>query len=476
MKLILKLVAALVVLILIVAIAIPMFISADYLKAQLQQQVKASTGRDLTIKGKVSIKALPNIAIVVEDVTFGNPAGFSTPYLVKIGKLDVGAALMPMLHKELRVTGITLDKADLYLEENGAGAKNWDFAKKATAADTSAPTPAEKSSGASPLVIDAITIKNSAVHYRKGAMKLDTTDIDTHIAIDPSKTKITLNHASLYEGSAKADVVLSTKPMNPSKAMSLVATFDGIQIEPMVTALTGASKMKGTTSLKLNVTGGGEGDAMMRSLNGTGDITIKDGAIKGIDIAGFLRNVKSGFTLGNSPSQSTDFTELTATTKISNGIVMNDDLAMKSPVLRLSGKGEVNLPAKTINYRAVPAIVGTIEGQGGKDAKGLNIPLNITGPWSAIQVQPDLAGMLQEGLKDPEALKQNLKDIKGSLKDYNSPKDIGKALFGGKPVEQPAATPAPSSEAAPATSAPAVPAEQKKPKLGDLLGGFGKKQ
>jgi AsmA protein len=134
--------------------------------------------------------------------------------------------------------------------------------------------------------------------------------------------------------------------------------------------------------------------------------------------------------------------------------VTNNDLSMKSPVLRVAGKGTVSLPPKTVNYRLEPTIVGSLKGQGDtKDARtGLTIPLVIAGPWANPSITPDVVGMLQDGLKNPEALKQNLKDITGQLKDFNSPKDIGKALLGAPPKATPAdgaaaATPSTKSDA-----------------------------
>jgi uncharacterized protein involved in outer membrane biogenesis len=433
----------------------------------LQSKVKEATGRELLIKGKVSLSVLPSIAINVADVTFGNPAGFSSPYFVHIDKLAVGAALKPLLNKQLRVTGITLDGATLNLEETASGATNWNFvSKKKEAVPTKTDAADKKSAGASPLIIDAINLRNAAVSYRKAGakpMKLDATNIATDIRIDGDRVNIALGNASLYGGTAKGNVRLDGK----TSGVVLDLNLGGVQIEPLMVALTGASKLKGAATLALNVTGSGTSElALMNSLNGAGSIKINDGAIKGINIASFLRDAKRGFVMGASSAESTDFTEMTASYKIARGVLSNDDLFMKSPVLRLAGKGTVNLPLHSINYRAVPTIVGTLKGQGGKDklsGGGLDIPLLITGPWSAISVTPDMARLLDSALKNPEALKQNIKGLQEGFGNLNSPSDIGKALLGGKPQAAPATTPAPST---------AAPAPNQKVNIGDMLNSF----
>jgi AsmA protein len=702
-RLLLKIIGGILALVIIAALVVPMFISADFIKAQLTEQVKKSTGRDLAIKGKASLSLFPNIAVTVEDVTLGNPAGFTTPYFVHIDRLQTGAALMPLLSKELRITGLTLGGAKLNLEETKSGAKNWDFAGAKAQAAPAEPAPAGKEkpsplkqlaigtvhikdaalnyskAGAAPVIVDAVQlsikgadgasplkvdgsaryqgevvqlqldVKNAkeflsgkfaefavslglpatklafsgkvvpaalpdfmgkgtltfasddlpklvgwatgkkpsgsmpkkvdisvavtavepknlmlkdlkatvdgtqvkgaleanlagAAPALKGTLDIDKLDLDAWTgdtaagapaapaanATKPAATaasssgwsdapidasglravnadmkltigmfktgkiiaekivadavlndgvlKLNLTGMNFYGGTAKGSVTLD----GSAAGIGLTTTMEmaGIMIEPLMVDITGASRLVGNTSLNLAVAGRGASQrALVGSLNGHAAMRVNDGAVKGVNIASFLRDAKQGFLLPERTMEKTDFTELTATYKITQGVVSNDDLAMKSPVLRLAGKGTVSLPARSINYRLVPTIVGTLKGQGGKDGiGGLEIPLLVTGPWSAISVTPDVAGLVEGAIKNPEALKQNIKDIKSTIGDFNSPKDIGKALFGGgkkeaAPVAAPTAQPA--TAPAPATEPAAAPAPQtKEQKLQEDIGGL----
>lgn len=414
MKCLLKIIAAIVVLLIVVALVIPMFISADYLKGQLVAQVKQATGRTLEIKGKATLSVFPSIAVNVEDVTFGNPAGFASPYFTHIGSLQVGAALGPLLHRELLITGITLDGATLDLEQNAGGATNWDFATPTAdkpATKTSA-APSE-TAGSGKLVINQVTIKNAAVNYHKfGAspMQFALSAVDATVKMSGQNVDITLDNASLYGGAIKG-----TAQHGGDDSIAVDMALSGVGIEPLMTALTGGSQVKGTANVSVKVAGKGANEqALMSSLNGGGDVKITDGAIKGINLVDFLRHATPSFILGNATGEMTEFKTLSASYKITNGVLNNDDLLMQSPVLSLTGKGTVNLVQHSINYRAVPSVAGAV-----------GIPLNVTGPWSAISVQPDVVGMVQGVLKEPGALKQNLQNIK-----IGNPKDIGSALFG----------------------------------------------
>src|SRR5260221_13729220 len=111
-----------------------------------------------------------------------------------------------------------------------------------------------------------------------------------------------------------------------------------------------------------------------------------------------VRNFGTAFAdaASNKPQQ-TDFAELGGTFTIANGIAHNDDLDLKSPLLRLSGAGTINLPQRTIDYRVTPKVVANLEGQGGTgDAGGIMVPIIVQGPLTAPSYKPDLAAMLQQ--------------------------------------------------------------------------------
>ena len=96
--------------------------------------------------------------------------------------------------------------------------------------------------------------------------------------------------------------------------------------------------------------------AMKRQLNGTARLELRDGAIKGIDLAGAVRTVKSKFGGKDaegtaSQAEKTDFSELSATFDIKNGVAHNEDLSLKSPFIRVTGEGDVNLGDRTIELR-----------------------------------------------------------------------------------------------------------------------------
>lgn len=134
-------------------------------------------------------------------------------------------------------------------------------------------------------------------------------------------------------------------------------------------------------------------------------LNLADGAVKGVDIAGSIREIKTKVNFlktkeaNADKSKKTDFSELTATFTIKNGVAHNEDLAMKAPVLRLAkgdSRGDIDIGNETINYLAKPTIVKSLKGQGGADLdelSGIGIPVKITGTFASPKYGMDFAAI-----------------------------------------------------------------------------------
>jgi AsmA protein len=101
----------------------------------------------------------------------------------------------------------------------------------------------------------------------------------------------------------------------------------------------------------------------------------------------------------DSGAQQTDFTTMSASGKISNGVLRSDDLNAASPLLRLTGAGQVDLANNSLDYTAKPTLVNTATGQGGKqlaNLQGIVIPVRVYGPFAAPKYQLDVAEALKQ--------------------------------------------------------------------------------
>jgi len=253
-----------------------------------------------------------------------------------------------------------------------------------------------------------------------------------------------LTEMALYNGNGKATLVADASVGTPAVTAKL--DLSGLQANPALSDAMGMDRIEGTLNADVDIaTRGGSQRQMVSALSGNGKMKFTNGAIRGVNLGAMVRNVQSAFLdPGAREQQKTDFAELSGTFRITGGIVHNNDLALLSPLLRVAGRGTVELPQQTVNYRIEPKVAATTRGQGGKaDVAGLMVPVIVSGPWNALSYRPDLSGAIGDIAKDPSRALEGLKNVlpgagtpatgagdKGNGKSLPVPADTLKKLFG----------------------------------------------
>ena len=254
------------------------------------------------------------------------------------------------------------------------------------------------------------------------AFKLRSREVEIQIKADDGVLKISPIKAQLYDGAADVDLKLDVRKDTPR--ISVKESLTDVQAGPLLKDLTGDDPILGTATVKADLNGVGNNvDEIVKTLKGTANFSFKDGAINGVNIAALIREAQA--TLGGKPAPKqeqpnrTDFALLRGSATVNKGLVKNDDLLMKSPLLRIDGAGEVSLPKETIDYTLTTKFVGSLEGQGGKDRdklKGVSIPVHVAGTFSKPTYTPDLAAVASEAAK-AEVDKRVRKELQEKLGD-----------------------------------------------------------
>jgi AsmA protein len=220
----------------------------------------------------------------------------------------------------------------------------------------------------------------------------------------------------LYEGTAGMTVSLDARQATPG--LSLKASVKGLRVGPFLKDAVGDDRLTGTGDVDADLRWQGLDERQIKeSLSGSTRLAFRDGAVKGFNIGELIRNARAKLTGGqvSGGPQQTDFSELSGSATIKNGVVANKDLQAKSPLLRLAGEGTVSLPAETIDYTATVTIVGSLEGQGGaelKELQGIPIPVRFGGKLEDPSIKVDLAKVLEGKVKD-EAKKKIEEKLQG---------------------------------------------------------------
>lgn len=379
--------------------------------AQGPQTVKLSfTGPVDAVIANKSV-SLPNIALGLD---VGTPALKSGKARIELnGKLDADASketVNTQLNGKLDSTAIRLTAGVKGFAQPGIqfdaglGAINVDDYIKPAPAATTAPTPGKPVnidlSGLAPLNLDG---KLAVTKVTQGAIVID----DIRVAVKAGKGVLSVPSLSLkaFDGSLAGNLSATTTA-NPR--LTINQNLTGVNLGNIVTTFVKLDKLEGRGNASINMVAQGSSiDALKKSASGTITARVYDGALKGINIAKSLREAKAKFTGGDSKvsannAEKTDFSELTATLKMDKGIVRNDDLAAKSPLLRLAGAGQVNLNDNTLDYLIKASVVGSTQGQGGQsteDLKGLTIPVRIFGPFDKLDYKLQFGNMLSDQAK-----------------------------------------------------------------------------
>jgi AsmA protein len=262
-----------------------------------------------------------------------------------------------------------------------------------------------------PFDLSALKNLNANGTVRIGSLKannLKATNVRLDVKAGGGRVDLNPLTATFYQGTLASAVAINAAPATPTFAVK--HNMNGVSVGLLLKEFANNDMLEGKGNVTLDVTTHGDTvTALKKALNGNAALKIADGAVRGIDIAGSIRGAKAklGALTGQHTQQAdmgqkTDFSELTATFRITNGVAHNSDLLLKSPLLRVGGEGDVNLGEDSLNYLVKAAIVGTIQGQGGRelaDLKGVTIPVRVSGPLATPSYQIDFGSMVTDVAK-----------------------------------------------------------------------------
>ncbi|MBI3229152.1 MAG: AsmA family protein, partial [Burkholderiales bacterium] len=296
----------------------------------------------------------------------------------------------------------------------------------------------DKSKPEVPVDLSGLSKLQATAQLQVGTIKvanMQMTNLKLEMHAQPGKIDLAPLSANLYGGSVQGSLGLV---LGKQQQFIVKQNLTGIQIGPLLKDAIKKNPLDGKGNVNLDIsTSGGTLSQWKKGLNGSAKLSLQDGAVSGFNLAKIIREGKSMMSGAGDSSKTgtanaedkTDFSELSASLKIANGVAHNDDLSLKSPLFRVTGTGDVNLGEDRLDYTVKPTIVATLQGQGGPELqalKGVTIPVRLTGPFTAIGWKIDFGAMA----KDMAAQKVNEKkeEVKTQLQDKL--KEGLKGLFG----------------------------------------------
>jgi AsmA protein len=301
--------------------------------------------------------------------------------------------------------------------------------EKAAPQATAEKSPAKPQEDA-PVDLSALKGINAKGKVQVGALEvrgLKLSELSAQINAANGRVAVAPHSAKGYEGTISGELVVDAN----KNQVALKENLAGISVGPILRDFAQQDRLEGKGDISLDVTTAGNTvNAMKRALGGTAKVHLKDGAIKGINLAEIIQKARNALgsrsaaegESANDKSRKTDFSELGASFAIKNGVAHNEDLDAKAPLFRLGGAGDINIGASSLNYVAKASLVATAEGQGGRERDrlaGLTVPVKLSGTFDDLKYEVDYRAMAGQAAKSEIGgkIKDRLEESVGDRKD-----------------------------------------------------------
>ena len=234
------------------------------------------------------------------------------------------------------------------------------------------------------LVAQGLTMSNLQLKVKAGAGVID---------LKPMQM-------DLYEGHFDGWVKLDARGEKP--VYSVHKNLSSFHIGAFLQDFMQKDPVSGLANVQIDATTRGDWLSQLKAnLDGKVAVAIADGALTGFNLRAEIDQARAslkGEKLSDREVKKTDFSALSLSGVINQGVFATDDLNLQAPLLRVGGAGTVNLVKESVDYLVNAKLVGTTKGQSAgtiNELSGLLIPVAITGSW----LDPKLDIQLDEMLK-----------------------------------------------------------------------------
>lgn len=241
---------------------------------------------------------------------------------------------------------------------------------------------------------------------RMTAVGIRSEDIEARIQAAGGELRVHPARAGLYGGRYEGDISIDVTGNLPR--LTIDERVDGVQAGMLFRDLFSSERITGTAELAANLAASGTTIGQMRrTLDGRVQFAFRDGAVHGFDLWHMIRDARAVLRREERPVKEgpdeTPFDSLTGTGSVRQGVMQNDDLAARTPFMRVTGRGSIDMADETLDYRLRAAIQhtpGVEEGSAeAQDLQGLTVPVRISGPFDELKYRVDIGEVLKEEVK-----------------------------------------------------------------------------
>ena len=247
-----------------------------------------------------------------------------------------------------------------------------------------------------PLVIDGLTgldldLRLSAAHITLGRAKLGRTAVAANLR--GGKLLVTIGESQAFGGVLKGSMALAASDAGAEFKSQL--QFTDVDLENCLGDIFQFRRLDGRGDIAVAIDAAGNSVlALTRTLNGTVNLTGRQGSLVGWNVEQLLRRLERRPLSGTGDFRNgrTPFEKLVADFKIVDGIATVETVNLEGSKVRFGLAGSASIPARDFDLRGVAALAST----GAADAPpAFELPFVVQGPWDDPILLPDTQSLLQ---------------------------------------------------------------------------------
>jgi AsmA protein len=250
-----------------------------------------------------------------------------------------------------------------------------------------------------PIALDGLAgidadLRLSAARVTIANAKLGRTAVVTNLRA--GNLTVTIGESQAFGGVVKGSLGLASSPNGA--AMKTRLQFADVNLDQTLGELFGLRRLEGKGNLGLDIEGTGDSIyELTRALNGTANLTSRNGAIVGLNVEQLLRRLERRPLSGGNEFRTgrTPYDTLTVKLLIRQGTADIQEVRIEGPTIRLALGGSASIPARDLDLTGTASLLAATANAGDKPTPKFELPFIVSGPWDDPIMLPDPQILMQ---------------------------------------------------------------------------------
>ncbi len=212
-------------------------------------------------------------------------------------------------------------------------------------------------------------------------------------------TELDMASSAFYDGRISAGVRHERAATGPS-SNQLRAELGSVAVGPLLADVTGEEALSGSADLRAELSALGTGSAeLRRSLSGTFELSLGDARSALLERTALDFRPLLGLVGVRLDKDTLTLQRLSLSATGTDGLFQSDDIDGRARLFRLDGDGRLDVTTEALGLDLMATLVQPPDGPDMQGFDGIEVPIRITGPWSAPDVHADPQPALAEAAR-----------------------------------------------------------------------------